>query len=174
METTAQLWLKQLTDRTVTDWISYGSMSHQKHGRLKLVERCKQGLRILLTTGQRVVWRASKALAERVLQSMPTRYTALVVVAYSYTADNGRRYFDSHVFNVQGLTFDQIELNVLNTLQIDLPWIIDHSEFYVYPIGTNKTEAAKRSEAKLQRKMTNCPVCRMQTEEIAHLNNFQF
>ena len=105
---------------------------------------------------------------------MPTRYTALVVVAYSYTADNGRRYFDSHVFNVQGLTFDQIELNVLNTLQIDLPWIIDHSEFYVYPIDTSKTEAAKRSEDKLFQRMANCSARKMRVEEIAHLNNFQF
>ena len=82
-------WIRQLTDPTVTDWVSYGSMSHQRQGRAESIELHKQGIVITLSTGTTVVWRCSQAFARLVLGCLQRSPVMVHVHADSMVATAG-------------------------------------------------------------------------------------
>lgn len=65
-------WLGQLADRTIRHWISYGSMSQQREGRLLSVAQHKQGLLLVLDTGT-AIWRCRQQFAKTVLRCLSRR-----------------------------------------------------------------------------------------------------
>lgn len=61
----ARQWALQILEADC--FVSYGSMSHLKHGRYRSAMRHRQGLLIILTSGKRVVWRCASGLAMAVV-----------------------------------------------------------------------------------------------------------
>lgn len=65
-------WLRQLVDKTVQHWVSYGSMSQCKEGKLLSVAQHKQGILLVLDTGT-AVWRCRSSFARTILRCLNRR-----------------------------------------------------------------------------------------------------
>ena len=65
-------WLNQLADSTIRHWLSYGSMNHQREGRLLSVAQHKQGLLLVLDTGT-AIWRCRQQFAKTILRCLSRR-----------------------------------------------------------------------------------------------------
>jgi hypothetical protein len=81
--------VEQLSDTTITDWVSDSSMSKTAHGSLSKVSKSKNGLQLDLSTGKKVNWRMPENIANEVIESLKWIQDVCNVAQSIYTDEIG-------------------------------------------------------------------------------------